>query len=143
MKKFILSVAAVACSILLFAQGPLKGPLDKNIYLAEVFKEGKKKPLDPDELKFLTGKFKSKIFAQWGFTKAMPYKIVSSDSTNAEAIVYVWIAETVNDIKEVMKWSGTITGDDIEGTADLFNKEEELKWSYTFSGKLKGKPGKK
>lgn len=106
-------------------------------------KEGKKKPMDPDELKFDAGKFKSKSFAEWGFTKAMPYKITSVDSTDASAKAYSWTAETINDIKEVMTWEGTIKGDDIDGTAVLVNAKGETKYNYTYTGKLKGKPGKK
>jgi hypothetical protein len=143
MKKFLLILLTSALPFALMAQAPQKGPLDKKTFIIEMFKDGKKKAMDPDELKFDAAKFKSKSFVDWGFTKAAPYKITSIDSTDAAAKAYSWTAETINDIKEVMTWEGTIKGEDIDGTAVLVNAKGETKYNYTFTGKLKGKAAKK
>lgn len=142
----VLSAAFFNFSFLIFnshAQAPKKMPLDGQVFVAEIIKEGKKKPLDPDELKFSAGKFKSVLFADWGFTKASKYEIISIDSTSSDVKIYSWTAETINDIEEKMMWSGTIKGEEIEGTSELVNKKGETKYNYTFTGKLKKKPGKK
>lgn len=143
MKKNLIILLVSALPFTMLAQAPQKGPLDGKTFTVEIFKEGKKKPMDPDEFKFAAAKFKSKIFVDWGFTKPGPYKITSIDSTNATAKIYSWSAETVNDIKEVITWKGTINGEDLEGTSELANAKGEVKWTYTYTGKLKGKPGKK
>jgi uncharacterized protein YxeA len=143
MKKSFILLLISAMPFALLAQAPKKGPLDKKTYTIEITKDGKKKPMDPDELKFEAGKVKCKSFVDWGFTKPGEYTITSVDSSDASAKVYSWSATTVNDIKENMNWEGTITGEDIEGTAALVTAKGDTKYSYTFTGKLKGKPGKK
>ena len=143
MKTNLLILFLAELPYAVMAQTPLKGPLDGKTFTVDIFKEGKKKRLDEDDLKFSAGKFKSKYFVDWGFTKPSIYKITSIDSTSSATKIYSWTAVTINDIKETMNWSGAITGEDIEGTSDLVNTKGEKKYSYTFSGKLKGKPGKK
>jgi hypothetical protein len=143
MKKSLILFLFSSLSLALLAQTPQKGLLDGKIFIVEIYKEGKKKPMDPDEFKFAAAKFKSKSFVDWGFTKAGSYKITSIDSTHVDAKIYSWTAETMNDIKEVITWIGKINGEDLEGTAELVNAKGETKWSYIYTGKLKGKPGKK
>ncbi len=142
LKKIIFSVFAFL-PLMVVAQTPVKGPLDGKIYLIDVYKEGKKKSFDSDELKFNTGKFKSKLFADWGFTKANKYQITSIDSTSSETKIYSWTTESVSDIKETMTWNGTIKGEDIEGTSEIVNVKGDKTYAFTFTGKLKGKPAKK
>jgi hypothetical protein len=142
LKKFV-SLAFVLLPFLVVAQPPVKGPLDGKTYTIDVYKEGKKKSFDSDELKFNTGKFKSKLFADWGFTKASKYSITSIDSTSSDSKVYSWTTETVSDIKEKMTWTGTITGENIEGTSEIVNAKGETSYSFNYTGKLKGKPAKK
>jgi hypothetical protein len=144
MKQPLLILLISVSSISLFAQAPLKGPLDGRTYETDVTKEGKKKPMDPDEFKFTGGKFKSRNFGEsYGFKKQVPYLITSIDSSNAAEKIYTWKAESINDIKETLQWQGTIQGDQLEGTGDLISAKGEKKWSYTFTGKLKKKPGQK
>jgi hypothetical protein len=143
MKKKLTIVLFAAFPFFLLAQGVGKGPLDGKTFIVEMYKEGKKKPMDPDEFKFAGAKFKSKSFVDWGFTKPGAYKIVSIDSTKGSAKIYSWTAETINDIKETITWKGTVKGEELEGTSELANSKGEAKWSYTYTGKLKGKPGKK
>ena len=110
-----------------------------------MFKEGKKKAMDTDEFKFIGAKFKSKYFAEtMGFAKPAFYKIASIDSSNATAKIYSWTAESVSDIKEKMMWSGTINGENIEGTSYIIDeKGEPTKYKYVFNGTLKKKAGQK
>ena len=144
MKNILCALLIIALPGIYKAQTKkLSGPLDGKTFTVDLFKEGKKKPLDADELKFIGGKFKSTHFADWGYTKASIYQITSVDSTSASK-TYVWTCESINDIKDKMIWSGTITGDDIEGTCkEGVNENGESKYSYTFTGKLKKKPGQK
>lgn len=143
MKKSLLILLVAALPLALFAQAP-KGPLDGRIYETDVTKEGKKKPLDPDEFKFSAGKFKSRNFGEsYGFKKNVPYLVTSVDSSNVQEKIYTWKAECINDIKDVLIWEGTIKGDEIEGTGELSNAKGEKRWSYTFTGKLKKKGGSK
>ena len=144
MKKYIIILLAASLPFAVMAQAPKKGPLDKKTFIIEMTKEGKKKPMDPDELKFDAGKVKSKTFVDWGFTKAGEYKITFIDSTTTKDVkIYTWEAKCVNDIKEELNWQGTITGEEIEGSAELIDAKGNSKYTYSYTGKLKGKPGKK
>lgn len=141
MLRKIIPLLLIATPLAVVAQPPVKGPLDGKTFVVDLYKVGKTKLYDHDDLKFNAGKFKSALFADWGFTKASKYQI-TVDSTSATK-VYSWAVEAINDIKETMTWSGTITGEDIEGTTDLVNAKGETKYNFTFTGKLKGKAGKK
>jgi len=145
MNKFLFSLLLISSFVIseARAQNNTKGPLDGKTYIVDIFKEGKKKPLDSDELKFNLGKFRSKYFADWGFTKANKYQVTSVDSTSGATKTISWTTETTSDIKETMTWTGTINGEDIEGTSEIVNAKGETKYSFTFNGKLKGKPAKK
>jgi|ERR1051326_5274009 hypothetical protein len=137
-KLFLL--AFTAAPFLLFAQAPKKLPLDGQKYTAEITEDGKKKPLDPDDLSFNAGKFKSVVFADWGFTKAMKYEVTGIDSTTTPGVkVYSWIVDLTNDAEEKLAWSGTTNGDDIEGTIEYVNKKGQTKKTYNFTGKNKAK----
>lgn len=145
MNKFLFSLLLICSAAVLKAQtqANTKGPLDGKTFNVDIFKEGKKKPLDVDELKFNLGKFKSKYFADWGFTKATKYQITEVDSTSGTDKKISWKTECTSDIKETMTWTGTINGEDIDGTAEIVNDKGKQTYSFTFTGKLKGKPGKK
>lgn len=142
MFRKVISLLLIAAPLAVFSQPPAKGPIDGKTFTVDVYKEGKKKLYDHDDLKFGAGKFKSVLFADWGFTKASKYQI-TVDSTSSSTKIYSWTVETINDIKEKMTWSGTITGEDIEGASELVNAKGETKYNFTFTGKLKGKAGKK
>ena len=144
MNKFLLCLFLISSPLIFKAQTQnSKGALDGKTFTVDVYKEGKKKPLDVDELKFNLGKFKSKYFADWGFTKSSLYEITSIDSSSAENKIYSFSAAVINDIKETMTWSGTIAGEEIEGSAEIVNTKGVKKYSLTFNGKLKKKPGQK
>ena len=144
MKKIILSLLIVA-PFTLFAQAPKKLPLDGQKFTAEIQEEGKKKPWEPDDIIFTSGKFKSPIFSDdgWGFIKAGKYEI-TKDSTTVDGIKYYsWIGDLVNEQEEKLSWSATVIGEEIEGTIELVNKKGKTERNYSFSGKLKKKPGSK
>ena len=143
MRKLFFALFLLSTTLTMKAQTQLKGPLDAKTYTIAITKEGKKKPWEQDELKFNLGKFKSKFFTEWGYTKATKYEATATDSTATPPQNYTFTVETTNDEKEVMTWEGTITGEDIDGTAEIVNAKGEKKYSFTFEGKLKGKPGKK
>lgn len=144
MLKKISTLLVIALPVITFAQIPAKGPLDKQRFTAEILEEGKKKPLDPDDLNFNAGKFKSVVFGDWGFTKAAKYEVSNIDSTSQQDIkIYTWNSKLVNDLADTLKWSGTIKGEEIEGTIALINKKGTTKRNYTFTGKMKKKPGQK
>jgi hypothetical protein len=119
-----------------------KGPLDGKIFVVELYKEGKSKKWSDDDLSFRFGKFKSSLFTDWTF-KSSSYSVTYVDSTSSTTKAYTWAAETKNDDGERMMWSGTIKGEDIEGTVEHLNKKGDTKNSYTFNGSLKKKPGQK
>lgn len=141
-KIFALVIAVLP--MIAYSQGPSKGPLDGKKFTAEILEDGKKKPLDPDDLSFAAGKFKSVVFADWGFAKAMKYEIMSIDSTTTQGVkVYSWGVDLTNELEEKLAWSGSVNGEDIEGTIELVNKKGVTKKTFIFTGKLKKKPGQK
>lgn len=123
-----------------FAQSKKGGPLDKKTFTCEFIEEGKKKA-EPvkDDLKFTGGKFQCKILLNEGF-KATVYEF-SIDSTDSSMPLTFW-ADIPGEKDEIFKWTATVTGDEIEGTATLF-KKEKVKKRYNFSGTIKGKKVKK
>jgi hypothetical protein len=116
------------------------GPLDKKTYVVDFTADNKKNAVAvKQELKFAMGKFSWKTMIQDGY-KATPYE-ATCDSTSSPASC-TFSVEVPGDKDIVYKWDGTITGDDIEGTAAIVKKGKQ-KSSYTFSGALKGKKPKK
>ena len=144
MFRKIISLLFIAAPLIMLAQAPPpKLPLDGKKFTAEITEDGKKKPLDPDDISFASGKFKSVLFADegWDFSKAAKYQI-TKDSTTAEGIkIYSWVADLVNANDEKLAWSGSIKEDDIEGTIELVNRKGKTQKTYAFTGKLKKKPG--
>ena len=144
MKKNLLILFVSVLPLAMMAQAPTKGPLDGKVFDAEVTKEGKKKPMDPDELKFAQGKYKSRNFSEQYKFKNAAYLITGVDSTTTAGVkVYTFKVEATNDIKDVATWEGTINGEDIEGTVELVNKKGDKIFNCTYTGKLKKKPGQK
>src|SRR5687767_7787122 len=110
---------AIASFAFTFVQQKPKLPLDAKTYLVEVLQDGQSKPVCPDdELKFNNGKFKSVLFMDWGFSNSV-YSCTPIDTTS-EKKIYTFDCETKpNEKGEIMIWTGTITGEDIDGTAEL------------------------
>ncbi len=145
MKKIIFIAAGLAfVATTALAQKKEKippGPLDKKTFAVERVKDGKKKGTpEKEDLKFAAGKFSWSTMIQDGEYKPAAYE-ATYDST-ANPITCAFTSEPQGDKDVVYKWEGTITGDDIEGTATL-TKKGKVKESYTFSGMIKGKKPKK
>ena len=143
MKKTIITLL----SLLLFvsfgnAQSKKKsGKLDRKSYTCDVTPDGKKKA-EPvkDELKFSGGTFQCKTLTDEGF-KASEYDATVDSSASPPS--YSFTCNAKDDKDDTYTWTGTVTGDDIQGTGVLTNKKGKTKKSCTFSGTLKGKKPKK
>jgi hypothetical protein len=114
--------------------------IDNQNYTVTLTEEASKKPTKPiaDELSFKGDKLKSKAlnekynFGAGSFTATI-------DSSNAEEPIITFEAEMRGETDDdIMNWKGTITGEDIEGTA-TWNKRGKVKKEYSFSGTLKKK----
>jgi hypothetical protein len=139
LNRIALCCLAFVFTLSAFAQ-PKKKPtaIDGKTYVIEIYKDGKDKKWNDDDIKFNTGKFKSAVFADWGFTSGAAYNLTTIDSTSQKKI-YTFDCETkASDKGEIMVWNGTITGDDIEGTCEVQKNGKTTK-SFTFTGSLKTK----
>ena len=125
-----------------------KAPPDKllagKVFTIEITATGGKKAADPenDEISFKSDKFTSNLMKKESQFMPAPYT-PSLDSSNAAGAVINFESEMKNADEETLKWTGTITADDIEGTAVLTNKKGKVKKEYAFSGSKKGLKKKK
>jgi len=123
-----------------------KSPPDKllagKIFTIELTAQGKKAG-DPeaDEISFKSDKFTSNLMKKESQFKPSSYTASIDSSDTAKPVSFE--TEMTNPDEETLKWSGKITGEDIEGTATLTNKKGKVKKEYTFTGSLKGKKKKK
>jgi hypothetical protein len=141
------SVVLICLSVFCFGltgisqtRAPLKkgGPLDGKIYIIEIFIDGKEKKWNDDDLKFTGGKLKSVLFQDWEFGAA-PYEGIVIDSVS-EKKIYTFNCETKPNPKgEIMIWSGTVTGNEVEGTIEIQSKKGKTTKSYVFNGAEKEK----
>lgn len=139
MKKIIVSLLGFLLIInLSYAQSKKKsGKLDRKSYTCQVIL---KKKSAVDELKFAGGTFQCKTLLDEGF-KASEYETTVDSSASPPTITFT--CEAKDDKENVFTWTGTVTGDDLEGTATLTDKKGKTKKSYSFNGTLKGKKPKK
>ena len=111
--------------------------LEGKTFTTELVVKGAKKPKpEPDELSFKTGKFNSKMMKTESQYKPADYT-VTVDSSSSEK-TFTFECDSKNPDDEIMHWTGTISGESIEGTATL-SKKEKVKKEYTFTGTLKSK----
>jgi hypothetical protein len=111
--------------------------LDGKIFTVELTIKGAKKPKpEADELNFKSGKFNSKMMKIESQFKPADYTVTVDSSSSERKISFD--CESKNPDDEIMHWTGTITGEAIEGTATL-SKKEKVKKEYVFSGSLKTK----
>lgn len=121
----ILVVSALSGSLTAQAQ---KVVLDGKTFAGEMGEAGKDKG-DEDELVFKDGKFLSVACQEYGFGDAPYTAAVSGDTTTFET-------ETVSAKEGKMKWTGTVTGDKLEGTV-MWYKEGQAPVEYWFKTELK------
>lgn len=112
------------------------------VFTIELTAQGGKKAADPekDELSFKSDKFTSNLMKTNEQFMASPY--TATIDTTADNKVISFDVESKNSGDEILKWSGTITGEDIEGTAVWTSKKGKIKKEYKFTGTLKGKKKK-
>lgn len=145
---FWLATPVVVC-LLMFsnsASAQKKAPdklLANKTYTVELVEQGGKKAAEPepDEINFKTDKFTSKMMKTEEQFAPSTYT-ASLDSANLESKVITFETEGKNPGGEILKWTGTITGEDVEGTAVWTNKKGKVKREYNFTGTLKGKKKK-
>ena len=133
----IIMISAISNNVL--AQKKKEKLLDDKGYIVTLTEEASKKPTKPipDELSFKGNKLKSKAmddkykFNAGAFTATV-------DSTNIEEPVITFDAEMKGELDDVLTWHGTVTGEDIEGSA-IWNKKGKTKKTYSFSGSIKKK----
>jgi hypothetical protein len=121
MRRIVVSSAALAFLLLAVqvaaqapaaqapAAAPAAAPLDGKTFAGEVGRNGGKKG-DKDELVFKDGRFRSTACDKYGFGDAPYTAKVVGDAVNFEA-------ETKSEKHGMMKWTGAVKGDHLEGTA--------------------------
>jgi hypothetical protein len=124
-----------------FAQkGKKDKPLDGFNYDVKITIEAQTKPTKPleDDLSFKSDKLKSKVLAEKYKFKPGAFT-ATVDSSNIEEVVITFDAvmkgETDDDL---LTWHGTVTGEDIEGTA-IWTKKGKTKKSFAIVGIQKKK----
>lgn len=105
-----------------------EGALDGKTFAGEMGESGKEKA-EKDELVFKDGKFSSVACEKYGFGEAPYTSAVNGDTTTFEA-------ETVSEKEGKMKWTGTVTGDKLDGTV-LWTKDGQAPVEYWFKTELK------
>ena len=115
--------------------------LGGKIYTIELTPQEKKPKPESDEISFKSDKFTSKLMKTDNEFAPSAYT-VTVDSSDAANKVITFETESKNSGEELLKWSGTIKGDEIEGTAVWTNKKGKTKKEYAFTGTLKGKKKK-
>jgi hypothetical protein len=121
------------------AEKKKKSPFDGRIYSITLNeeKEGKKKP-DPIKEDFSFQpicKAKSGTLSGEGFMQAdYDYEV---DSTTTP-VSYKFTIEAKDDNNTRFSWEGTLSGDNIEGTA-ILRKKGKIQHSYNFTGTWKNK----
>ena len=105
-----------------------KSVLDGKTYVGTV-KMGEDAKGDPDNFIFKNGTFRSSACDQYGYTEA-PYAIEEKRKSMK------FTATTKNKEGAAIKWNGTISGDKVEGTANMTTASGETT-PGSFTGALK------
>lgn len=104
------------------------GALDDKTFAGDMGEKGKAKG-DKDELVFKDGKFHSVACEKYGFGDAAYTATVNGGTTTFEAV-------TTSTKEGKMKWSGTVAGDKLYGTATWY-KDGQAPIEYWFTTQLK------
>ena len=116
-----MGIVFAAFSLLILAYGvptfAVMDALDGKTFSGEVGKKGEASGMK-DDLVFKDGKFRSTACDAYGFGDANYSAAPSGEATAFQA-------ETHNPKDESMKWSGTITGNALEGTAVMTTPGQE------------------
>lgn len=124
--------------------------LDNKVYEIEINEDGAKKPKPiKDEMSFKAQKIKSKYMDEKFMLNSGMYVVevdtayVEGETEGSQVMEKTinFTAESVNGDKEKLAWTGSVTGEDIEGTI-ILSKKEKVKKQWTFSGTQKSKKKK-
>ncbi|MFH1004456.1 MAG: hypothetical protein V1781_03030 [Bacteroidota bacterium] len=144
MKTFLSLTVASLIFVSVYGQGKAKKDkvLANKIFAVELTDQSAKKatPPEPDEITFRTNKVGSRVLLMKSGFPPSEYT-VSVDSSAGEVVI-TFEAVSKNTLDEELKWEGTITGEEIEGTAQLI-KKGKVKNYYYYLGTLKNKKKKK
>lgn len=151
MKSTLLSLSLLAAALLFtsensFAQKEKKVKdkvLANKVFTVEMAettgkKVGKK---ENDEISFKSDKLTSKFMTTTEKFPAAAYIVVEVDTTSKPSTV-TFMSEGKDAEGQDIKWEGTISGDDIEGTATV-SKKGKVKREFAYTGALKVKGKKK
>ena len=142
MKTKFLLLSMLTASSILFAQKKEKDKVLANkTYTIEFTETNAKKPKPiSDEISFKSEKLNSKFMTTENHFPAAAYTVSVESTSDPKTITFT--SQGNNNDKEMIKWDGTISGEDIEGTATITTKKGK-ETQYSFTGNLKAKPGKK
>ena len=103
----------------------------------ELNEQGKKKTPAPvkDQLLFRADKISSNYMMREYVFTASAYK-ATADSTSSSPVI-TFESDSKNADGDLLKWSGTVTGEAMEGTAVITDKKGKSKAEYTFKGQQK------
>jgi hypothetical protein len=121
------------------AEKKKKSPFDGRVYALSIQeeKEGKKKP-DPlrEDLTFVpVCKAKCQMMMEAGFAQ-VDYEYETDSTTTPVSYKFTIEAKDADNTR--FSWEGTISGDNIEGTA-ILRKKGKIQHSYNFTGTWKNK----
>ena len=125
-RTVLLSLGSALVSAAICLAAP-RGMLDGKTYAGEIKSQSSEKP-DADNFIFNHGTFRSTACDDFGYTAA-PY------STGMKGGQTTFHAETRNSRGASIAWNGSISGDEISGTAVMTDSEGE-KTNMTFKGTL-------
>ena len=142
MKTKILILCMLTASSTIFAQKKEKDKVLANkTYTIEFTETNAKKPKPiSDEISFKSEKLNSKFMTTENHFPAAAYTVSVDSTSDPKTITFT--SQGNNTDKEMIKWDGTISGEDIEGTATITTKKGK-ETQYSLTGNLKAKPGKK
>lgn len=146
MKTIILSFAIVfyVTGDNAFAQKKVKDKvLAGKVFVVELTETTNKKvgKMVAEEISFKSEKLNSKTMASQNHFPAALYVVTDVDSASAPPTIS-FSSEGKNPDGEDVKWEGTVTGDEIEGTA-IISRKGKVKKEYAYTGALKAKGGAK
>ncbi|TAL59714.1 MAG: hypothetical protein EPN85_08795 [Bacteroidetes bacterium] len=148
MKTTILSLTALAFVFFTFhpnasAQKKAKDKVLVNkVFVIEMTETTSKKvgKKENDEISFKSEKLNSKWMTSNNHFPAAPYTVEVDSSSTPWTVTFT--SEGKNTDGEDIKWEGTVTGEEIDGTATL-SKKGKTKKEYAYTGTLKVKGAKK
>lgn len=148
MKTAVLSLATLTFSLFVFnanvsAQSKTKAPKDKilagKVFTVEMTETTNKKvgKTETDEISFKSEKLNSKFMTGKNHFPATAYTVSVDSSTTPP--IFTFKCEGQDADGQDIEWEGTVSGDDIEGTAIIVKKgKTKMEYAYRGTAKTKG-----